>query len=135
MTPGNLFPRLLFPPEEADKILAEEKAATERQAAAAEARRIQELHQSGVYIVRAEGVGRYKIGHSYNVESRVADLRITCPVHLTLVAHIHGVPVADERALHVRFAASRLHGEWFSETPELLAFIEENRPFTDGPAR
>jgi Meiotically up-regulated gene 113 len=39
-----------------------------------------------------------------------------------------------EREIHAKFAAHRLHGEWFEATPELLAFIAEQQEFPHATA-
>nr|WP_144036753.1 GIY-YIG nuclease family protein [Sphingopyxis witflariensis] len=36
----------------------------------------------------------------------------------------------DERILHDRFAAHRLHGEWFERHPDILAEVERLSPHT-----
>lgn len=81
-----------------------------------------------VYVVRSEELDRYKIGFSISdPKYRVAALQTGCPTQLTLVAAIPNCSPAIERELHRRFEPSRLHGEWFSGTPELMAFIEAHR--------
>lgn len=85
--------------------------------------KLNEAPRSGVYVIRAEEVNRYKIGHASDIERRVRKMRVESPVHLTLIAH---VPAWDakktERRLHKRFAEYRIRGEWFRESPELLEF-------------
>lgn len=75
-----------------------------------------------VYFVRAGADGPIKIGFSWNPWARVADLQVGCPEQLRIIVTVKGDRV-DERAVHRRFESSRLQGEWFKATPELLAFI------------
>jgi hypothetical protein len=76
-----------------------------------------------VYFIQAEGGGPIKIGVTTgSAETRLASLQTGSPVKLRIVTTTPGDP-ALERKLHHRFAAHRLHGEWFSPAPELLAFI------------
>jgi len=90
------------------------------------------LPERGVYIVHARGTGRYKIGHSSNLHKRLRLLAIGCPVLLRLVALLPDKGLETEAELHVRFARTRLHGEWFGESVELLDFIREH--WFDRPA-
>lgn len=67
--------------------------------------------------------GPIKIGHSVNVRDRMKAMQAGCPVMLSVLAT---APGGEERetAYHTQFQDSRLHGEWFERTPELLAEIE-----------
>lgn len=79
-------------------------------------------HPGFVYFLR--GGDHVKIGHSRDVEKRRAELQTGNPYQLELLAQVPGSPV-DERALHKRFAAERVAGEWFRITPELEQVIQE----------
>lgn len=87
-----------------------------------------------VYFIQAE-TGQIKIGVARDIEKRFAALQTMSPVKLTLVAQCEGGQPA-EFAYHKRFAAHRLHGEWFSRCPEIEAEIERLNaspsPLTDG---
>lgn len=64
----------------------------------------------GVYVV---GFGPYvKIGISVNVADRMASLQTGAPERIDTYAILEGW-AAEEVALHRRFAAYRLNGEWF----------------------
>jgi hypothetical protein len=76
-----------------------------------------------VYFVQGEGGGPIKIGSATNIQQRLRDLQIGSPVLLTLLHGVQG-DYDLEYALHERFANDRLHGEWFTPSPELLAYIE-----------
>lgn len=77
-----------------------------------------------VYFVQAHS-GRIKIGRSVNPVVRLGALRSGSPEPLFLLGVMLG-DFADERALHARFRACRISGEWFSPVPKLLEFIREN---------
>lgn len=76
-----------------------------------------------VYFVVGELTGLVKIGSAVDPIDRLRTLQTGSPDRLTLVTTIAGGEKA-ERALHKQFSGSRVHGEWFSPTPDLLAFIE-----------
>jgi hypothetical protein len=63
-----------------------------------------------------------KIGVSRDVERRRGELQRAERVILSVLASMEGT-VRDEQALHERFSAHRLHGEWFAPAPELLSHI------------
>lgn len=65
-----------------------------------------------------------KIGIAFtDVWSRVKDIQSTSPYRLVI---LHSFPgsTRGELTLHARFISSRLNGEWFRRTPELLDLIE-----------
>jgi hypothetical protein len=65
-----------------------------------------------------------KIGFTRGpLKYRLADLQTAVPEKLAVLAVIEG-SVADERALHKRFFAYRLEGEWFRFESELKTFVE-----------
>lgn len=73
-----------------------------------------------VYFVQALAGGSIKIGKSDDVEQRLGSLQTGSPEPLGLL----GVnETAAESALHERFSALRLHGEWFKSDALLLLFI------------
>lgn len=77
-----------------------------------------------IYFLQADIIGRIKIGHTSkaNADSRLEALRTASPVPLRLLATMKGNRTREQR-LHLRFAASRVHGEWFEPTPKLIRFI------------
>lgn len=75
-----------------------------------------------VYFVQAE-CGLIKIGTTGTIAWRLESLRGQSPVALTLLATTPGRRT-EEFAYHARFAEHRLHGEWFSPHPDILAEIE-----------
>lgn len=77
---------------------------------------------SYVYFIQSEQ-GPVKIGISAAVRKRLSTLQSAHPAKLHLRATICAGP-SIERAYHRRFAAHRLHGEWFAPHPDILAEIE-----------
>ena len=75
------------------------------------------------FLRRADGVGPIKIGVSRLPARRLAEFFRWSPYELELLASVSGSS-AWERGLHHRFAAYRLHMEWFAPSPALLAGIE-----------
>ncbi|MBN3948450.1 MAG: GIY-YIG nuclease family protein [Nostoc sp. NMS7] len=67
-----------------------------------------------IYLINAVGTNRYKIGKTSSISRRVAELTYQSPYPLEIVMYFQSnYPSADERALHRKFANSRVHGEWF----------------------
>jgi hypothetical protein len=69
------------------------------------------------HLYALECAGRVKIGIASNVENRVANLQMACPVKIE-VAHTRLFPSRvrarmAERFLHSQFAEMRSWGEWF----------------------
>jgi hypothetical protein len=71
---------------------------------------------------RANASAPIKIGISRDVERRRGELQRAERVILSVLASIEGT-MRDEQTLHERFAAHRLHGEWFTPALEILAHI------------
>lgn len=79
-----------------------------------------------LYFIQGVSGGPIKIGVSYDVEARLAQFQMTSPVRLHVLGIVPRVLHGRESTVHQQFAAARLHGEWFSPTPELLAYIDEH---------
>jgi len=77
-----------------------------------------------IYLIEAEGVGHIKIGFTDHDDAliRLAQLQTGSPVPLRLLGTIAGDELA-EKDLHRRFAASKVHNEWFLPVPELLGLL------------
>lgn len=74
-----------------------------------------------VYVV---GFDNYiKIGYSARVSVRRRQLEECLPINLTIYATMPGRQTL-ERALHKRFAAYRLNGEWFKREGALAEWID-----------
>jgi len=77
-----------------------------------------------VYFVRSGDF--IKIGTAGKPAKRMAELRTSSPVKLTLLLTIPG-GLSVEKALHQRFAELRVRGEWFRAEPALTDFINAER--------
>lgn len=75
------------------------------------------------YFLECESTSNIKIGRSVDPKKRFKALSTSSPT----VIRILGVIEKDvETELHRKFKESRLQGEWFGSTPELLEYIKEN---------
>jgi len=86
----------------------------------------------GVYIARAEGTRRIKIGRSTDVFYRHRGLHTASPFPITLLRVLETKePDALEAYLHRRYASHRVYREWF-ELPEeeLRQLLTTEDPFT-----
>ena len=87
--------------------------------------RIVKVAIGAVYFVTAQEADfPIKIGFSQraqNLAARLEGIQNGCPYKLSVAA----IPCTyqDESALHRKFAAIRMCGEWFKRTPELMAEI------------
>jgi hypothetical protein len=75
-----------------------------------------------VYFIQSAG-SEIKIGKAVDVQSRLKGLQTSHPHALTILAITDGGK-AQEAEYHARFAVHRLHGEWFSPHPDILAEID-----------
>jgi hypothetical protein len=67
-----------------------------------------------VYIIRATGTNRYKIGKANKAGHRIRELKKQSPYPLELVHTIPtDTPFETERNLHQLLRPFRVHGEWF----------------------
>lgn len=76
-----------------------------------------------IYFAQAGEGGPVKIGWTAKPRRRFATLQTDCWLRVDILASIPG-SMRDEAALHERFRAHRIRGEWFRPVPELLAFAE-----------
>lgn len=75
-----------------------------------------------VYFITAREVCRVKIGYAKNPQARALTAQTGSPVRLALERVCEG-GLAEETALHERFAEARMHGEWFVLTAEIEAHM------------
>ncbi len=89
---------------------------------------------TSVYVVTC--LDRVKIGIAMNVHARVIDLQFVCPFPVAIVAQrefpTRLEAMRAERALHAKFDAERIHGEWFVLAGETAA--QALRDLPDSPA-
>lgn len=78
-----------------------------------------------VYFV-SDGGYAIKIGVGKNPEARVAEMQVGNAKRLKIAGLIRG-SFELEAAIHRRFEASHVRGEWFKDTPELRSFIAKHR--------
>lgn len=84
---------------------------------------IQRRKSDRVYFIQSGGSRAIKIGVSWNPARRLSDLQAGHHEKLFLIAEVPG-DVTMERELHKEFASTRMSGEWFSCTDELLSRID-----------
>lgn len=77
-----------------------------------------------VYFIEAPSLGLIKIGSTGKVHRRVSAIQRATPVPTSLIGVIAG-GTKREVELHKKYAAHRVHGEWFAEIikPELEAIL------------
>lgn len=80
---------------------------------------------SFVYFISEAAGGPVKIGRGVDPSARLSELQVGNHRELVLLG---AVKEHDglEGHLHDRFWLSRLRGEWFARTPELIDYIAEN---------
>lgn len=81
------------------------------------------LSYGTVYVLYDDAGQRYKIGFTTGpVQRRRRAIETAADLTLSVVAEVPGT-MADERALHERFAGQRIAGEWFAASSELHEWI------------
>ena len=76
-----------------------------------------------IYAIRFGHHHYYKFGVSENPEARLADLQVGAPLELKLVVTADW-PSSLEACIHQYLRETRLLGEWFYESPRLLAILQ-----------
>jgi hypothetical protein len=87
------------------------------------AKQLIDYQGSFVYFAKVANGNRLKIGLSRDPRTRVKILSIGSPVKLVLYYARPGDRQMETR-LHRRFAADRLHGEWFRVSEDILHWID-----------
>ncbi|OFZ71392.1 MAG: hypothetical protein A3K03_04560 [Bdellovibrionales bacterium RIFOXYD1_FULL_44_7] len=78
-----------------------------------------------VYFLQQGKLGPIKIGFTdQSLYTRVRALQTANPEKLRLIGYITGGTEQDEYHLHEKFKTTRIHGEWFYPSAELLGFIK-----------
>ena len=83
----------------------------------------------GVYFVQIPSSGAVKIGFSRDVARRFEALQTASPEELVFLGAVRG-GIGDEQKIHARFSATRVRGEWFSPSPDLLALAASEPTFS-----
>jgi Meiotically Up-regulated Gene 113 (MUG113) protein len=81
-------------------------------------------HKTPTFIYFLRCGGHIKIGVAKNVDARIGQLQMGCPLPLELIAAVPGKPM-EEKKLHAKFRHLRSTGEWFRAEKPLLDFIAE----------
>lgn len=76
-----------------------------------------------VYFIRSQKTGLIKIGTSGDVNERITNIAFVNKTRIDFLAAIEG-SYTLERKLHRRFDKSRVEGEWFNPSNELMEYIE-----------
>lgn len=76
------------------------------------------------YFIQAEEGGLIKIGTAISPLFRLRTMQTGCPLKLRLIGLTDGDRLF-ERGLHKKFEGTRVHGEWFEPSEELLALVAE----------
>ena len=79
-------------------------------------------HAPIIYFIEAVGLDLVKIGTTEDLDRRMAHLAAVCPTPIVLLKQLPGGR-SEERELHSRWGAHRVHHEWFQLAP-LVAEIE-----------
>lgn len=64
-----------------------------------------------------------KIGYTNNIQDRLSQLQVSCPVKLSVLGLVEGT-MDDEFLYHLKFKYLHSSGEWFKHTSELDEFID-----------
>ncbi|WP_406469526.1 GIY-YIG nuclease family protein [Streptomyces hirsutus] len=76
-----------------------------------------------VYAIGTSDARMVKIGYTTNLERRLSQIQVGCPLLLEVLWWTEAGPSFEE-ALHRIFAAQRLRGEWFELGPERLSMFD-----------
>lgn len=87
-----------------------------------------------IYFVQAGDAGPIKIGYTGSLKRRLPHLQNGAHEPLKVLGVRQG-DQSDEKALHRRFDAHRLRGEWFRPDNEILAFLSEPVGVKTNPGR
>lgn len=86
------------------------------------------MTQAGyIYFMKREN-GDIKIGYSIDVITRRSAVSTQQASKVDLLGAIRGTR-QDERDFHLRYAETRVDGEWFTPSKELIDFIKANATF------
>ena len=86
-----------------------------------------------IYVIQVGKDGPVKIGFTAsNPKTRRSSIQASHHATLILRGTIEGSE-KTEKALHARFSATRIRGEWFAVSPELREFMENLTPVPPAP--
>lgn len=83
-----------------------------------------------IYLLRAEGLNRYKIGIASNIKDRIKRIQTASPVKINSIHHVYTENVVlKEKDLHEYYKSQRVIGEWFelntAEVAQLISKMEK----------
>lgn len=76
-----------------------------------------------VYFAQAES-GPIKVGHTVNIERRMAEIQLCTPAKVSLLTSVDG-DRRTEAYFHRAFAKFRAFGEWYHPAQEVIQRVEE----------
>lgn len=79
--------------------------------------------RSGLYFILNPAMGIIKIGITDDLPARKKALECACGVMLDVLRFVPGAQ-CNEKGLHLAFSETRLCGEWFAPSEELLGLID-----------
>lgn len=79
-------------------------------------------YPNSVYFARSETTGLIKIGCSAYPKGRLKQLSWDLKEQIRLIVSAKG-SFHDERRIHRELSEKRVHGEWFEDCPEVMAYI------------
>lgn len=74
-----------------------------------------------VYLIRAVGVQKIKVGVTSNLARRLCELRAVSPVSLEVIRTVDGVGFNVEKTIHHLMREYHSHGEWYDEAAISIA--------------
>jgi len=84
--------------------------------------RLSGFPDSGVYVIEAVGLDRYKIGYTNDIKTRMSALQTGCPVPIDVVC-VLPCGADTEKWLHRRFEDYRVQGEWFDLPDSAIQYL------------
>ena len=78
-----------------------------------------------IYFIQQETTNYIKIGYARDPNQRLIQLRTASPYKLVLLGIMDGGTQTEDE-IHSLFNSSRVRGEWFSPSDDLLQYIKRN---------
>lgn len=85
-----------------------------------------------VYFLQEPSAGHIKIGSTWNINKRIAQLEVGLPYKLKLIGLLEG-ECQTEKDIQKKFADYCVKGEWFRPEAQLLEFIAQHAKFSETP--
>lgn len=78
---------------------------------------------TNIYMIICKSTGAVKIGRADNVKTRLSELQVANPFELAILSSFRA-PSMFEGVMHAMFSRTRLRGEWFSLSDDLMDMAE-----------